>query len=154
VLSAAQVGRIRGVARLDDGRDPSGVRVTVTAGPPGTAPTYSGVGGTFGLLDLLPGTYTLRVERIGYAVAVVSNVVVSAAAETDVGTITLTRLACGGDCDGNDFVDISDLIVAVNIALGNTPATACSAADADGDGSVAISELIAAVNAALQGCPM
>jgi len=154
VLSAAQVGRIRGVARLDDGRDPSGVRVTVTAGPPGTAPTYSGVGGAFGLLDLLPGTYTLRVERIGYAVAVVSNVVVSAAAETDVGTITLTRLACGGDCDGNDFVDISDLIVAVNIALGNTPATACSAADADGDGSVAISELIAAVNAALQGCPM
>ena len=47
---------------------------------------------------------------------------------------------------------IDELLVAVNIALGSAPYSACVNADADGDGSVLINDLIAAVNVALQGC--
>jgi hypothetical protein len=50
------------------------------------------------------------------------------------------------------MVGISELIAAVNIALGNASAAACPAADADANGSVAISELVRSVNAARGGC--
>lgn len=61
--------------------------------------------------------------------------------------------SCAGDCDGNGTVAINELILAVNIALGNQPLSNCQAADANGNGSVAINELIIAVNNALNGCP-
>jgi len=54
-----------------------------------------------------------------------------------------------GDCDGDGAVTISELIQAVNVALGNAPLSACSAADVDGDGRVGIADLIRAVNAVL-----
>ncbi len=60
--------------------------------------------------------------------------------------------ACAGDCDGDATVSINELITGVNIALGNSPASACPAFDGNGDGEVAINELIAAVNVALAGC--
>ena len=63
------------------------------------------------------------------------------------------QAACPGDCDGNGAVDVSELILGVNIALGNQPASACPAFDTDADGMVSVSELVAAVNAALSGCP-
>ncbi|MND05766.1 hypothetical protein D3C83_267570 [compost metagenome] len=48
---------------------------------------------------------------------------------------------------------INELILGVNIALGNAAVGTCEAFDANGNGSVTINELIAAVNAALNGCP-
>jgi len=60
---------------------------------------------------------------------------------------------CPGDCDGSDSVSISELVRAVNIALGMIDVSMCTAADRNGDGNVAINELIAAVNSALSGCP-
>jgi len=59
---------------------------------------------------------------------------------------------CTGDCDGDGQVTVSNLITAVNIALGSLPITDCAAIDSDGDGDVTVSELIQAVNAALIGC--
>jgi hypothetical protein len=59
---------------------------------------------------------------------------------------------CGGDCDGDGNVSISELILAVNIALGRRPPSECEAADADGNGALAINELIGAVRSALEGC--
>lgn len=59
---------------------------------------------------------------------------------------------CPGDCDGDGTVTVSELITAVNIALGTALLSACDAADVDGDGRVTVAELIAAVNAALLGC--
>jgi hypothetical protein len=47
---------------------------------------------------------------------------------------------------------INELIIGVNIALGNASPAACTAMDANQDGRVTINELIAAVNAALNGC--
>jgi hypothetical protein len=48
-------------------------------------------------------------------------------------------------------VTISDLITAVNIALGRVPLSACQSLDTN-DGSVIVDEIIAAVNEVLHGC--
>jgi hypothetical protein len=60
---------------------------------------------------------------------------------------------CPGDCNGDRMVVVNELILGVNIALGNTGVASCPVFDRDGNGQVAVSELIAAVNAALTGCP-
>jgi hypothetical protein len=60
---------------------------------------------------------------------------------------------CVGDCDGDRGVAVSELVRAVNIALGALAVEECLGADSDGDGTVTIAELIQAVNAALGGCP-
>ncbi|MGH7789204.1 MAG: hypothetical protein ACRERC_20205 [Candidatus Binatia bacterium] len=68
-------------------------------------------------------------------------------------TPTATAMApCVGDCNGNGVVTINELIVGVNIALGNAPVTTCPAFDPNHDGKVGINELIAAVNNSLYGC--
>lgn len=59
---------------------------------------------------------------------------------------------CAGDCDGNGAVGINELVLGVNIALGNETVDRCPGFDTSGDGQVGISELIAAVNNALGGC--
>ena len=61
--------------------------------------------------------------------------------------------SCPGDCDGNGTVSIGELVMVVNIALGDLPLTECAAADADGSGTITIDETVLAVNAALNGCP-
>jgi arylsulfatase A-like enzyme len=60
---------------------------------------------------------------------------------------------CPCDCHGEGRVTITDLILAVRIALGIAPVSDCQAADQDGDGVVKIAELIAGVGVALAGCP-
>ncbi|MBX3027839.1 autotransporter-associated beta strand repeat-containing protein [bacterium] len=60
---------------------------------------------------------------------------------------------CAGDCDGNGAVGINELVLGVNIALGNERVDRCPGFDSNGDGQVGIAELIAAVNNALGGCP-
>src|SRR5215470_95226 len=67
-------------------------------------------------------------------------------------TATAAPVLCVGDCNGNGTVDIADLILGVNIALGAQPVTACEAF-ADADNTVTISQLIRGVNNALNGCP-
>jgi hypothetical protein len=59
---------------------------------------------------------------------------------------------CIGDCNGDDAVNIDELVLAVGIALGEHETSDCLVADRDGSGAVEIDELIAAVNVALQGC--
>lgn len=66
-------------------------------------------------------------------------------------TVTI-RPSCRCDCDGSSSVTVNELVVAVNIALGQAPASACASADMNDDGAVSISELIGAVGAALNGC--
>jgi hypothetical protein len=59
---------------------------------------------------------------------------------------------CTGDCNGDGVVTVNELVVGVNIALGNASLAACPAFDRDANGEVTIVELITAVNAALNGC--
>ena len=59
---------------------------------------------------------------------------------------------CVGDCDGNNAVEINDLILGVNIALRTQPVTACPAFDCQSSGTVPINCLVQGVNNALNGC--
>ena len=61
---------------------------------------------------------------------------------------------CAGDCDGSGEVTVNELIVMVNIALGNSTVSACAAGDANGDGAITINEIIEAVGYALNGCAL
>ncbi len=60
---------------------------------------------------------------------------------------------CAGDCNADAAVTIDEVVLCVNMALGNAGEDACGACDVDGDGSVTVNEVIAAVAAALNGCP-
>ena len=60
---------------------------------------------------------------------------------------------CTGDCNGDNQVTVDELIGMVNVALGNTSTSKCSAGDANQDNQITVDEIIAAVNDALSGCP-
>lgn len=59
---------------------------------------------------------------------------------------------CPGDCDGNDRVSIDELVLGVNMALGNAGVETCDRFDANTDTVVTIDELVLAVDKALHGC--
>lgn len=67
-------------------------------------------------------------------------------------TVEPSPRPCSGDCNGDDAVTISELVRAVNIALGHLSTAACPAADPDGDGTVTVDELVACAGRALDGC--
>lgn len=60
---------------------------------------------------------------------------------------------CVGDCNADGSVVINELVIGVNIALGNAPVSNCPSFDANSDGEVRVNELISGVNNALNGCP-
>ncbi len=54
-----------------------------------------------------------------------------------------------GDCDQNQRITVEEILLGVNIALGQQPVGACQRFDGDADGVVSIDELLAAVDALL-----
>jgi hypothetical protein len=58
---------------------------------------------------------------------------------------------CAGDCNGDGVVKVDELIIAVNIVLGNADRSACPAFGSEQ--TLMISDLISAVNNVLNGCP-
>ena len=72
---------------------------------------------------------------------------------TATATATAGAAACVGDCDGDGFVTVNEIITGVNIALGSEPLSACPSYDRNGDGLVTIDELLTAVNFAATSCP-
>jgi hypothetical protein len=103
-------------------------------------------------------TFPLRFERS----AAGNSYVVDAAATDDagdvqdfdtIGTISIAAVpVCPGDCTNDAAVSVEELILGVNIALGNADLSQCSALDGNGSGTVDVNELVSAVSAALQGC--
>jgi hypothetical protein len=61
--------------------------------------------------------------------------------------------ACVGNCKGDQQVNVADLVTMVNIALGNSPVTACEAGDSNLDRRITIDEILIAVTNAFNGCP-
>jgi hypothetical protein len=59
--------------------------------------------------------------------------------------------SCVGDCNDNGQVEVTELILLVNGALG-AGTSACTAGDADGDGAIEVDELIEAVRLNLIAC--
>jgi hypothetical protein len=60
--------------------------------------------------------------------------------------------SCVGDCNGDGHVTIDEILIMVNIALGNTALQSCVAGDANGDGQIGVDEILTAVNNSLNGC--
>jgi bacillopeptidase F (M6 metalloprotease family) len=102
-------------------------------------------------------TMAVSVTFVGGLVSLGDGHPTAAAADVyleHVTTVTgVVAIPCPGDCNGDGFVRIGDLIIAVNVAIGIVSPAACRVADGDNDGTVRIQELIAAVGAALDGCP-
>lgn len=63
------------------------------------------------------------------------------------------RAVCVGDCGGNGTVTVDEVLLGVNIALGNAIPSECMPFDNNNDGQVTIDEILAAVHNALNGCP-
>ena len=74
------------------------------------------------------------------------------ATDTAVSTSTPTPPACVGDCDGSRFVTVDEVLMMVNIALGNALVSSCTAGDANLDGKVTVDEILTSVNNALDDC--
>lgn len=60
---------------------------------------------------------------------------------------------CFGDCDGDRQVTVSELVLAIDIALGVSPVVLCPAVDPNGSGMISVAALVTAIGHALQGCP-
>ena len=60
--------------------------------------------------------------------------------------------ACVGDCGNNHQVTVDEILVMVNIALGNENVVDCAAGDANHNGQITVDEILTAVNNALNGC--
>jgi hypothetical protein len=65
---------------------------------------------------------------------------------------TVTPLPCDGDCNRDRDVSTSELIIAVDIALGSADVARCLDADADGNGAITVDELATAVARSLGSC--
>jgi hypothetical protein len=62
--------------------------------------------------------------------------------KTPTPTATRTATPCVGTCHGGSAVTVDELLVMVNIALGNTVVSACRAGDANSDGAITINEVL------------
>src|SRR5262249_58624195 len=95
---------------------------STTTGAPGATPTPTEVGGeptataTRGVPAATPTATEIGAEPTETATA-------------ETGATPTAPSTCAGDCDGNHDVSISELISAVNIALGQRPIGSCSAVD-------------------------
>jgi hypothetical protein len=67
---------------------------------------------------------------------------------------TATPGGCVGDCNTNTEVTVDELLIMVNVALGNRDVSVCQAGDANRNGEITIDEILTAVNNALNGCPI
>jgi hypothetical protein len=61
---------------------------------------------------------------------------------------------CRGDCNNDGDVNVGELIMGVNIALGQMQMLLCGAFDANDDERITVDELIVGVKSALNGCPI
>lgn len=59
---------------------------------------------------------------------------------------------CIGDCDASATVTVDEILVGVNIALGQRGLATCRAFDRDGSDTLTVDELVSGVDAALNGC--
>ncbi|HVO25712.1 MAG TPA: plastocyanin/azurin family copper-binding protein [Candidatus Margulisiibacteriota bacterium] len=71
---------------------------------------------------------------------------------TPLASATPAATSCVGDCNHNGVVDVNELLTMVNIALGDTALSACTAGDGDDNGEISVNEILAAVSSALNGC--
>jgi DNA-binding beta-propeller fold protein YncE len=113
---------------------------------PDSAFAYVVIGSTVVIIDTTTATAvkTLSLPGTGQDVAI---------GAIPFGCVVPRESGCVGDCASSGAVEISDVLLGVNIALGRASVEQCMAIDANGDGSVTIDELLKAITNALNGCP-
>jgi hypothetical protein len=130
----------------DDGDRDVGEPVTVyngKTGPPGDPVSPQGGSINLTFADVMLPTPTVTPTMIP----------TQTATATASATPTVDAPICVGDCNGDGEVTVNEVIVGINIALGQSDVSACPAFDADGSGTVTVDEIVRAVNNALNGCP-
>jgi CSLREA domain-containing protein len=70
----------------------------------------------------------------------------------DIGAVESSATSCVGDCGYDGNVTVNELVLMVNIAIGNALVTACEPGDKNGDANITVDELVTAVNNSLNGC--
>jgi YVTN family beta-propeller protein len=108
------------------------------------------------------GTFAYAVNSLSDSVSVIDLAADAVATTIPVGvnplSVAIARAApptaqtCVGDCDQNGRVTVDELLLGIDIALGNAQLDACPELDPGGNGVVTLSELLTAVNNALNGC--
>jgi hypothetical protein len=63
-------------------------------------------------------------------------------------------IPCVGDCHRDGVVTVEEILVGIDIALGNLSVPQCQTFDVNGDGQVTVDEILQAVSNALDGCPV
>src|SRR5579862_704680 len=94
-------------------------------------------------------TNTAASGFIGAAIASVLGLLLVTTPGVSAQTNVLPPL-CFGDCSVKGRVEISDLVLLVNIALGSAPTSACAGLSE----APSVADLILAVNNVLVGCPI
>ena len=61
--------------------------------------------------------------------------------------------SCVGDCDLNAEVTVDEVILAINVALGDKPISTCASGDSNSDDAIDVSEIMQSVSNLLEGCP-
>jgi len=61
---------------------------------------------------------------------------------------------CQGDCNSDGEVIVSELVMGVNIAIGNMRVIMCDAFDGNADERITVDEVIKGVRSAVDGCPI
>ena len=82
----------------------------------------------------LPGTYRLD-NTLALATTPDGATITGVNGTHGAVTVSLIGRACSGDCNGDGSISIDELIVGVNIALGNRPVDDCLSLDPNGDGA-------------------
>ena len=71
----------------------------------------------------------------------------------DIGAVESSATGCVGDCGYDGKVTVDELVLMVNITLGNVLLTECEPGDGNHDSKITVDELVSAVNSAINGCP-
>lgn len=59
---------------------------------------------------------------------------------------------CVGDCGSDGQVTVDEILLGINIVLGNLDGEACPAFDENDDGAVMVDEIVLGINAGMNGC--
>jgi len=104
----------------------------------------------------VPGRLSfLKAGRLSCLLAVLATVTMAGSAAVSPAAAPAEPpllLACPGDCNDDREVQVNELVLGVNIALGRSDPETCPRMDTGENSAVEIDELVRAVNAALIGC--
>lgn len=105
--------------------------------------------GSTGILAVLVEEYSEQ-ETGGIAIAALNAPTISLQRDRELFPLRLA--ACIGDCNVDRDVTIDELMVGVNISLGESGVDSCVAFDADVSESVTVDEVITGMTMGLEGC--